>query len=44
MNQFNKLDDFYNSLKDISIINNSIDEKREQLKNYVYGFIFMYHH
>ncbi len=38
MNQFNKLDDFYNSLKDISIINNSIDEKREQLKNYVYGF------
>ena len=38
MNQFSKLDEFYNSLKDISIINNSIDEKRELLKNYVYGF------
>lgn len=38
MKQFNKLDEFYNSLKDISTINNSIDEKREQLRSYVYAF------
>ena len=27
MNQFVKLEDFYKSLKDIKLINNSVDEK-----------------
>jgi tRNA U34 5-carboxymethylaminomethyl modifying GTPase MnmE/TrmE len=38
MSQFVKLEGFYKSLKDISIINNSVDEKRELLKNHVYTF------
>lgn len=37
MNQF-KLENFYESLKDISIINSSVDEKRELVKTYVYDF------
>lgn len=37
MNQF-KLENFYESLKDISIINSSIDEKRELVKKYVSNF------
>ena len=38
MNQFVKLEDFYKSLKDIKLINNSVDEKRELVKKYVSNF------
>lgn len=38
MNQSSKLKLFYESLKDISIINSSVDEKRELLKKYVCSF------
>ena len=38
MNQSSKLQIFYESLKDISIINNSVDEKRELLKKHVCSF------
>jgi len=33
-----KLEEFYKSLKDISVINSNLDEKRENLKNEVYTF------
>ncbi len=38
MSQYSKLKIFYESLNDISIINNSVDEKRELVKKYVYSF------
>ncbi len=38
MNQISKLELFYKSLKDISIINNSLDQKRELLKSCVCSF------
>ncbi|MCX6075662.1 MAG: dynamin family protein [Campylobacterales bacterium] len=38
MNQLTSMEDFYKSLKDISIINSGLDEKREQLKNYINEF------
>jgi hypothetical protein len=38
MNQSSNLQIFYESLKDISIINSSVDEKRGLLKKYVYSF------
>mgnify|MGYP006340976481 FL=1 len=38
MKQFVKLEDFYKSLKDIKLINNSVDEKRELVKKYVSNF------
>ncbi len=41
MNQFVKLEDFYKSLKDIKLINNSVDEKRELVKKYVSKHFFI---
>lgn len=38
MSQKNRLKSLYESLKDINIINNNVDEKRELLKNYIYTF------
>jgi len=38
MKQSTKLDEFYKALKDISIVNNNIDKKRENLKTEVYTF------
>ncbi|UCN00124.1 dynamin family protein [Sulfurimonas sp. SWIR-19] len=38
MNQLIKLDKFYRSLKDITVINSALDRKRECLKNTVYAF------
>jgi len=38
MKQLTKLDEFYKSLKDISVINSDLDEKRENLKTEVYTF------
>jgi DNA-binding transcriptional regulator GbsR (MarR family) len=38
MNQSSKLQIFYESLKDINIINNNVDEKRELLKKHVCSF------
>ena len=38
MNQSSNLQIFYESLKDISIINSSVDVKRGLLKKYVYSF------
>lgn len=38
MKQLAKLEEFYKSLKDISVINSDLDEKREKLKNEVYIF------
>jgi GTPase Era involved in 16S rRNA processing len=38
MKQLTKLDEFYKSLKDISVINSDLDEKRENLKTEVYAF------
>ncbi|MEA1983046.1 MAG: dynamin family protein [Campylobacterota bacterium] len=38
MKQLAKLDEFYKSLKDISVINSDLDEKRDELKKEVYAF------
>jgi hypothetical protein len=38
MKQLTKLDEFYKSLKDISVINSDLDKKRENLKIEVYTF------
>ena len=38
MKQQVKLEEFYKSLKGISVINSDLDEKREDLKNEVYSF------
>lgn len=38
MKQQVKLEEFYKSLKGISVINSDLDEKRENLKNEVYAF------
>ena len=34
----NKIEVFYDSLKDISIVNNDLQDKRELLKKYVYNY------
>ncbi len=38
MNQLFKLEEFYKSLKDISVINSDLDNKRDELKKEVYVF------
>jgi len=38
MKQLNKIEAFYDSLKDISIVNNDLNDKRELLKKYVYEY------
>ncbi len=38
MNQLAKLEEFYESLKDISVINSDLDIKRDELKKEVYAF------
>lgn len=38
MNQLASMEDFYKSLKDISTINSGLNEKREQLKNFIDEF------
>lgn len=38
MKQLTKLEEFYKSLKDISVINSDLDKKREKLKTEVYAF------
>lgn len=38
MKHSNKIEAFYNALKDISIVNNNLEDKRELLKKYVYDY------
>lgn len=38
MNQSTKLEEFYESLKDVSLINSDLDKKRDTLKKEVYAF------
>ena len=38
MKHSNKIEAFYDSLKDISIVNNDLNDKRELLKKYVYEY------
>jgi len=38
LKQLTKLEEFYKSLKDISVINSDLDKKREKLKTEVYAF------
>jgi predicted GTPase len=38
MKHSNKIEVFYDSLKDISIVNNDLNDKRELLKKYVYDY------
>jgi len=38
MKQLNKIEAFYDSLKDIELVNSNLDKKRELLKEYVYEY------